>query len=135
MGSWFEEAAAGRLFYVFAPTLTFCRSGRADRSLGGPADLTNEGLIRVANIKSQIKRIKQNEKARQRNKAVKSELRTYVRKFREAAESGNIEEATLALRVATRQLDKAVSKGIIHKNQAANRKSAINKRLNELQQA
>ena len=89
----------------------------------------------MANIKSQIKRNKQNEKARQRNKAVKSALRTYVRKFREAADSGNVEEATFALRVATRQLDKAVSKGVIHKNQAANRKSAIARRLAELQQA
>jgi small subunit ribosomal protein S20 len=103
--------------------------------MGGPADSTNEGLIRVANIKSQIKRIKQNEKARQRNKAVKSELRTYVRKFREAAAAGDVEEATVALRVASRKLDKAVSKGVIHKNQAANRKSAIAKRLTELQQA
>jgi small subunit ribosomal protein S20 len=89
----------------------------------------------VANIKSQIKRIKQNEKARQRNKAVKSELRTYVRKFREAADAGDVEEATVALRLASRKLDKAVSKGVIHKNQAANRKSAIAKRLTELQQA
>jgi small subunit ribosomal protein S20 len=89
----------------------------------------------VANIKSQIKRIKQNEKARMRNKAVKSELRTYVRKFREAAEAGDVEEATVALRLASRKLDKAVSKGVIHKNQAANRKSAIAKRLTELQQA
>jgi len=89
----------------------------------------------VANIKSQIKRNKQNEKAHQRNKAVKSALRTNVRKFREAADAGNVEEATLALRVASRQLDKAVSKGVIHKNQAANRKSAIAKRLAELQQA
>ena len=89
----------------------------------------------MANIKSQIKRNKQNEKARMRNKAVKSALRTHVRKFREAAESGNVEEATLALRVACRHLDKAVSKGVIHKNQAANRKSAIAKRLDELQQA
>ena len=89
----------------------------------------------MANIKSQIKRNKQNEKARQRNKAVKSELRTYVRKFREAADAGDVEEATVALRLASRKLDKAVSKGVIHKNQAANRKSAINKRLNELQQA
>jgi small subunit ribosomal protein S20 len=87
----------------------------------------------VANIKSQIKRIRQNEKAHQRNKAVKSALKTHVRKFREAADSGNIEEATQALRVATRQLDKAVSKGVIHKNQAANRKSAIASRLAELQ--
>ena len=89
----------------------------------------------MANIKSQIKRNKQNEKAHQRNKAVKSELRTYVRKFREAAESGNIDEATEAMRAASRKLDKAVSKGVIHKNQAANRKSAIAKRLIELQDA
>jgi small subunit ribosomal protein S20 len=89
----------------------------------------------VANIKSQIKRIRQNEKAHQRNKAVKSALKTHVRKFREAADAGNIEEATEALRVAARQLDKAVSKGVIHKNQAANRKSAITKRLAELTKA
>jgi small subunit ribosomal protein S20 len=89
----------------------------------------------VANIKSQIKRIRQNEKAHQRNTAVKSALKTHVRKFREAADSGNLEEATTALQAATRQLDKAVSKGVIHKNQAANRKSAIAKRLAELQKA
>ena len=89
----------------------------------------------MANIKSQIKRIKTNEKAHQRNKAVKSELRTHVRKFREAADAGDVEEATVALRLASRKLDKAVSKGVIHKNQAANRKSAIAKRLTELQQA
>ena len=89
----------------------------------------------MANIKSQIKRNKQNEKAHQRNKAVKSALRTHIRKFREAVETGNIEEATAALRVATRQLDKAASKGVIHKNQAANRKSAITKRLAELENA
>jgi small subunit ribosomal protein S20 len=89
----------------------------------------------VANIKSQIKRIRQNEKAHQRNKAVRSALKTHVRKFREAADSGNVEQATEALRAATRQLDKAVSKGVIHKNQAANRKSAIAKRLAELQDA
>jgi small subunit ribosomal protein S20 len=89
----------------------------------------------VANIKSQIKRNKQNEKAHQRNKSVKSALRTNVRKFREAADAGNVDEATAALRVATRQLDKAVSKGVIHKNQAANRKSAIARRLAELQEA
>ena len=86
----------------------------------------------MANIKSQIKRIKTNEKAHQRNKAVKSELRTQVRKFREAVESGNVEEATVAMRTASRKLDKAVAKGVIHKNQAANRKSAISKRLAEL---
>jgi small subunit ribosomal protein S20 len=91
--------------------------------------------IRVANIKSQIKRNKQNEKARQRNKAVKSELKTSVRKFREAADAGNVEEATAALRAASVKFDKAASKGVIHKNQAANRKSAIAKRAESLKQA
>ena len=81
----------------------------------------------MANIKSQIKRNKQNEKARMRNKAVKSSLKTSVRKFRTAAQSGDAEAADVALRAACRQLDKAVSKGVIHKNQAANRKSAIAK--------
>ncbi|HUZ25696.1 MAG TPA: 30S ribosomal protein S20 [Streptosporangiaceae bacterium] len=89
----------------------------------------------MANIKSQIKRNKQNEKARLRNKAVKSELKTSVRKFREAAEAGNVEEATLAMRAAAVKLDKAASKGVIHKNQAANRKSAIAKRTEQLKQA
>ena len=90
---------------------------------------------RVANIKSQIKRIGTNEKARLRNKAVKSELKTSVRKFREAAEAGNVEDATLAMRAAAVKLDKAASKGVIHKNQAANRKSAIAKRAEQLKQA
>ncbi|MEV6030287.1 30S ribosomal protein S20 [Nonomuraea sp. NPDC051941] len=81
----------------------------------------------MANIKSQIKRNKQNEKARLRNKAVKSSLKTAVRKFREAAEQGDTEQAAVLQRAAARQLDKAVSKGVIHRNQAANRKSAIAK--------
>ena len=87
----------------------------------------------MANIKSQIKRNKQNEKARQRNKAVRSSLKTSVRKFREAADAGDVDEATLAMRTAVRSLDKAASKGVIHKRQAANRKSAIAKRCAELQ--
>ncbi|MFC6881119.1 MULTISPECIES: 30S ribosomal protein S20 [Actinomadura] len=87
----------------------------------------------MANIKSQIKRNKQNEKARLRNKAVKSELKTAIRKFREAAESGDVDQAVDAQRNAARKLDKAVSKGVIHKNQAANRKSAIAKRAAALQ--
>ncbi len=82
----------------------------------------------MANIKSQIKRNRQNEKARMRNKAVKSSLKTAVRKFREAAEAGDAAAASAAMLAASRQLDKAVSKGVIHKNQAANRKSAIAKR-------
>ncbi|WP_236240651.1 30S ribosomal protein S20 [Streptomyces sp. CC228A] len=79
----------------------------------------------MANIKSQMKRIKTNEKARLRNKAVKSSLKTALRKAREAAASGDVEKATVAAREAARKLDKAVSKGVIHKNQAANKKSAI----------
>ena len=86
----------------------------------------------MANIKSQIKRNRQNEKARLRNKSVKSSLKTVIRKFNEASEAGNTETATELLRAASRQLDKAVSKGVIHKNQAANRKSAIAKRINSL---
>jgi small subunit ribosomal protein S20 len=86
----------------------------------------------VANIKSQIKRNKQNEKARQRNKAVKSSLKTAVRQFRDAADAGKADEAAQALRSATVKLDKAASKGVIHKNQAANRKSAMAKRASQL---
>jgi small subunit ribosomal protein S20 len=81
----------------------------------------------VANIKSQKKRILTNEKARLRNKAVKSELRTVVRNFKEALASGDTDKAQTALKLASKKLDKAVSKGVIHKNQAANRKSAIAK--------
>ncbi|MGB8020553.1 MAG: 30S ribosomal protein S20 [Candidatus Nanopelagicales bacterium] len=79
----------------------------------------------MANIKSQLKRIKTNEKARQRNRSVTSSLKTAVRRFREAAQVGDVEAAQEYARVAARQLDKAVSKGVIHKNQAANRKSSI----------
>jgi small subunit ribosomal protein S20 len=86
----------------------------------------------VANIKSQIKRNRQNEKARLRNKSVKSSLKTVIRKLNEASVAGNAETATVLLRDASRQLDKAVSKGVIHKNQAANRKSAIAKRIASL---
>ena len=86
----------------------------------------------MANIKSQIKRNKQNEKRHERNKAVKSGLKTAVRKFREAAEAGDKEKAVTLGRAANRQLDKAASKGVIHKNQAANRKSAISKKASSL---
>jgi small subunit ribosomal protein S20 len=86
----------------------------------------------VANIKSQIKRNKQNEAARLRNKAVKSELKTAVRRFREAADSGDAEAAGTAMRSASRLLDKAASKGVVHGNQAANRKAAMANRTNSL---
>ena len=82
----------------------------------------------MANIKSQIKRIKTNEKARLRNKAVKSSLKTAVRKFRAAADAGDRDVALTELRNASRALDKATSKGVIHPNQAANKKSAMAKR-------
>ena len=81
----------------------------------------------MANIKSQIKRNKQTDAAHERNKAVKSALKTSVRKFREAAEAGNADEAKAAALDAAKRLDKAASKGVVHKNQAANRKSAIHK--------
>jgi small subunit ribosomal protein S20 len=86
----------------------------------------------VANIKSQIKRIKTNRQATERNKAVKSELKTWIRRFREAADSGQVEQAQEALKVASTKLDKAVSKGVIHANQAANKKSAMARRASSL---
>ncbi|ANP27537.1 30S ribosomal protein S20 [Dermabacter vaginalis] len=81
----------------------------------------------MANIKSQIKRIKTNAKAQERNKAYRSELKTYVRKVRTAVAAGDADASAKALREASRKLDKAVSKGVIHKNQAANRKSGLAK--------
>ena len=86
----------------------------------------------MANIKSQIKRNKQTDAAHERNKAVKSALKTSIRKFREAAAAGNADEAKVAAVDAARALDKAASKGVIHKNQAANRKSAIHKQAASL---
>ena len=86
----------------------------------------------MANIKSQIKRNKQNEKAHERNKAVKTGLKTAVRKFREAAEAGDAAQAQELAKDAAKKLDKAASKGVIHKNQAANRKSAIAKKAASL---
>ena len=86
----------------------------------------------MANIKSQIKRIKTNEKARQRNVAVRSALKTTVRRFRTAADAGDAAAATAALADASKALDKAASKGVIHKNQAANRKSGMAKQVASL---
>ena len=86
----------------------------------------------MANIKSQLKRIKTNRKAEERNKAVKSELKTLVRSTRAAVASGDAEKAAAALKAASKKLDKAVSKGVIHKNQAANRKSGLTKLVNSL---
>ncbi len=86
----------------------------------------------MANIKSQIKRNRTNEAARLRNKSVKSALKTAVRRVRAAADSGDKATAATELAVATRGLDRAVSKGVIHPNQAANRKSALAQRVNSL---
>ncbi len=83
----------------------------------------------MANIKSQIKRIKTNEARRLRNKSVKSSVKTAIRKFREAAAAGDTEKATALLRQASKELDKAASKGVIHANAAANKKSAMAKAI------
>ena len=86
----------------------------------------------MANIKSQKKRIRTNERARLRNQAIKSALRTDIRAFREAAEAGDTQSLSGFFLVASRALDKAVSKGVIHKNQAANKKSAMAQQTNAL---
>jgi small subunit ribosomal protein S20 len=86
----------------------------------------------MANIKSNIKRIGTNRKAEERNKSVRSELKTAIRAVREAAEGGDKAAAAAALANANRKLDKAVSKGVVHKNQAANRKSAFSKKVSAL---
>lgn len=87
----------------------------------------------MANIKSQKKRILTNEKARVRNKAVKSELKTLVRRVREAIEASDKDTAEEQLRIASRKLDKAVSKGVIHANQAANRKGKLAKQVAKME--
>jgi small subunit ribosomal protein S20 len=86
----------------------------------------------VANIKSQEKRIKTNERRRLRNQSVKSSLRTAVRGLREAIDAGEKDKAGELLVSTNRQLDKAASKGVIHKNQAANKKSALTLAVNKL---
>lgn len=99
--------------------------------LSSPFPVTRKNMIRkgkkdlMANIKSQKKRIITNEKARLRNRAVKSELKTATRRVKDAVEAGNGAEAYAAALAASRLMDKAASKGVIHKKQAANRKSGI----------
>jgi small subunit ribosomal protein S20 len=90
---------------------------------------SDRSSARVANIKSQIKRIQTNEKARLRNKSVKSSLKTAIRAARSAVVAGDREVATARVAAANRQLDKAASKGVIHPNQAANKKSALAKQV------
>ncbi|MEE6282430.1 30S ribosomal protein S20 [Georgenia sunbinii] len=86
----------------------------------------------MANIKSQKKRILTNEKARLRNQGVKSEVKTHVRRVREAISGGDKDAAAAALQAAGRKLDKAASKGVIHANQAAKRKSKLAKQISAL---
>ena len=87
----------------------------------------------MANIKSQIKRNKTNEKARLRNQAIRSAVRTEIRKFKAAVEAGDKAAAEDQLRVASRKLDKAVTKGVFHRNTAANKKSGMAKAFNKLE--
>jgi small subunit ribosomal protein S20 len=89
-----------------------------------------KGLSRMANIKSQIKRNRQNEQRRQRNKSGRSFLKTKVKRFEQALQGGDAGAAGDAYRVVARELDKAASKGFIHRNKAANKKSRLAKRLN-----
>lgn len=86
----------------------------------------------MANIKSSAKRNLTNEKARQRNQSVKSSVKTAIRKFRATADAGDKDKAIELQRDAARKLDKAASKGVIHRNQAANKKAAMAKRANQL---
>lgn len=86
----------------------------------------------MANIKSQIKRNLTNERARLRNQATKSSLRSAIRNLRAATEAGDKEKAGALLVATSRQLDKAATKGVIHQNQAANKKSALAKAVNSL---
>jgi small subunit ribosomal protein S20 len=86
----------------------------------------------VANIKSQKKRIITAEKARMRNKAVRSELKTAVKRVRAAVEANDAELAQAEANKAGKLLDKAASKGVIHKNQAAQRKSGVQKLVNTI---
>jgi small subunit ribosomal protein S20 len=88
----------------------------------------------VANIKSQIKRNRQNERRRLRNKAAKSEIKTRIKSAVRAAEQGS-ETVEEQLRMAVKRLDKAATRGIIHKNQAANRKSRLMLRIRHLEEA
>jgi small subunit ribosomal protein S20 len=86
----------------------------------------------MANIASQIKRNRQNERRRMHNKSVRSELKTYMKKFNAAAEAGDAEAASEVYRAAARKLDKAAQEGVVHRNFAANHKSKMGQRLGSL---
>lgn len=89
----------------------------------------------MPNLKSQIKRMKQAERARLRNKSVKSAIKTIVKRFETALSEQNFEEAKTLLNEIYRKLDKAVSKGVLHKNTAARKKSRLSEKLNFAQQS
>ena len=91
-----------------------------------------ERKLQVANIKSQKKRIRTNEIARVRNKAIRSELKTLVKHVHAAVQAGDKEDASAAATRVYRALDKAAAKGVIHKNQAANRKSGVQNLVNTI---
>jgi small subunit ribosomal protein S20 len=95
--------------------------------------LENTGDLLVANHKSALKRIRSSEKRRQRNRVVRSRTRTEIKKARVAMESGDLKNAVQATREAIRQLDKAETKGVLHRNNVARRKSRLMKRLAQLQ--
>ncbi len=84
----------------------------------------------MANIKSQIKRNRQNEARRARNKGTRSALRTRIKRFLQTVETGDQDGARQAYRDATKALDQAAAKGVIHKNKAANQKSRLARKLN-----
>ena len=85
----------------------------------------------MANIRSQIKRNRQNEQARLRNKSVRSALKTHARRVRESLAAGDRDAAVAALHRATRAYDRAVSKGVIHRNNAANHKARLARSVNQ----
>ncbi len=91
--------------------------------------------IELANTASAIKRVRQESKRRARNRAVKSRMRTYVKRAQLAIEAGDMAQATQAVRAAVREIDKAAQKGVIHANNAARRKSRLMQRLNQASQA
>ena len=86
----------------------------------------------MANIKSQIKRIKTNEKAQARNKSVRSSIKTAIRRFKDAAATGDVSTTAAELKAASKALDVAVSKGVLHANSAANKNSAMAKAANKI---
>jgi small subunit ribosomal protein S20 len=119
---------AGARWY---PEQSLPAAGRRNQTLENPARELRRNLY-VANIKSQEKRNRTNERRRLRNQSVKSSLRTAVRGFREAVDAGDKDRAAELLVSTSRKLDKAASKGVIHKNQAANKKSALALALSKL---